>query len=207
MKQRLPLVIALLALTVAVLGTTPVGSEAAQVIAFARNAGAVNGIKASAKPRAGYLVPLGKDGKFPAAVVPASGNVLQGAQGIPGPQGPQGVQGPQGAQGPQGPAGTFRAYGYVDPTSPSLVAARTHNIASVSRVSTGVYCLTVSGGINVAATSPFAQPEFGGSVGSTLDAYVYLNPTGTCTMNNQLEVVTFSSGSAVNNVAFVVGIP
>jgi hypothetical protein len=207
MKQRLPLVIALLALTVAVLGTTPAGSAAAQVIAFAKNAGSVNGIHASAKPRPGYLVPLGKDGKFPAAVIPSSGNVLQGAQGNPGPQGAQGAQGPQGTQGPQGPAGTFRAYGYVDPTNPSLDAARTRNIASVSRVSTGVYCLTVSGGINLDQTSAFAQPEFGASVGSALDVYVYLNPTGTCTMNNQLEVVTFSAGSASNGVAFVVGIP
>ena len=41
------------------------------VAAFAANAGAVNGIKASRTPKAGRLVPLGRNAKLPASVVPS----------------------------------------------------------------------------------------------------------------------------------------
>ena len=69
---------------------------------FAANAGAVNGIEASKTPKPGQLVPLGRNGKLPAAVIPAN---LRGSAGPAGPVGPSGPQGAQGAQGPQGPAG------------------------------------------------------------------------------------------------------
>ncbi len=49
----------------------PLGQAAGRTVAsFAKNAGAVNGIKASRKPAPGRLLPLGKNGKFPSAVVP-----------------------------------------------------------------------------------------------------------------------------------------
>jgi hypothetical protein len=47
----------------------------------------VDGIHASRIPRAGYLVPLGANGRFPDSV------------GLAGPQGPQGQQGPGGPPG------------------------------------------------------------------------------------------------------------
>ena len=93
MRQRLPLVLSAAALVVAVLGSTPVGGAAGaalrDVVPFARNAGAVGGIKASRSPRPGQLLPLGADRKCPAGVLPA------GTQGPPGPQGPPGVAGLQ----------------------------------------------------------------------------------------------------------------
>jgi len=65
------------------LGSTSLGGAALNAIVpfakqagFAKNAGAVNGIKASKLPRPGSLVPLGKDGKFPQSV---------GQAGPPGP--------------------------------------------------------------------------------------------------------------------------
>ena len=97
--RSLPLALSVAALVVAVLGGTPAGEAAADgVVAFAKNAGAVNGIKASRTPRAGRLLALGRNGKIPARVVP----VERGPQG---PAGPQGQRGPAGATGPQGPAG------------------------------------------------------------------------------------------------------
>src|SRR5207302_1900704 len=78
-RLRLPIVLATTALVVAVFGWTPLG-QAAQNLAgkvipplakkanFAKNAGAVTGIKASRKPKANYLVPLTKTGKFPISV-------------------------------------------------------------------------------------------------------------------------------------------
>lgn len=68
----------------------------------ADNATRVGGLKASKTPRAGQLVPLGKDRRFPASVLPPG---LQGAPGPQGAPGSQGAAGPTGATGPQGPRG------------------------------------------------------------------------------------------------------
>ena len=87
------------ALALAVLTASPAGGAARRSIAaFAKNAGAVNGIKASRTPKPGRLVPLGKNAKLPASVVPTT-------RGERGPSGPPGAQGPQGPVGPRGPAG------------------------------------------------------------------------------------------------------
>jgi hypothetical protein len=84
------------------LAASPAGGAARRSIAaFARNAGAVNGIKASRTPKPGRLVPLGRDAKLPSSVVPT----VRGARGLQGPIGPAGPQGPQGTAGPAGPAG------------------------------------------------------------------------------------------------------
>jgi hypothetical protein len=84
------------------LAASPAGGAARRSIAaFAHNAGAVNGIKASRTPKPGRLVPLGKNAKLPGSVVPTA----RGARGFPGPQGPIGPAGPQGPQGATGPAG------------------------------------------------------------------------------------------------------
>jgi Collagen triple helix repeat (20 copies) len=113
--KRLPIVLSTTALVVAVFGSTPVGHAVGSAVPFAThaktadrasNAGAVNGIKASKTPRAGWLVPLGKDGKFPASV---------GASGLAGPLGPKGERGEQGAAGPTGPKGAPGAKGATGP--------------------------------------------------------------------------------------------
>ncbi len=90
------------ALLLAVLVASPAGGAARRSLAaFARNAGAVNGIKASRTPKPGRLVPLGKNAKLPSSVVPT----VRGPRGLPGAQGPVGPQGPAGPQGAAGPAG------------------------------------------------------------------------------------------------------
>ena len=97
LRERLPLVLSITALAVALLGFTGLGEAAGRVVGvalFAKNAGKVNGIKAARTPRPGFLVPLNGDGKFPESV------------GVAGPRGPEGAQGPQGPQGPAGPPGT-----------------------------------------------------------------------------------------------------
>ena len=106
MSSRISLVLSATALVVALLGSTPLGEAARQAIPplakhaktadYATNAGAVNGLKASRLPRAGRLVPLGADGKFPASI----GQV--GPAGAAGPAGPQGPKGDTGAQGVPG---------------------------------------------------------------------------------------------------------
>jgi len=101
---RLPVVLSIAALAAALLGSASAGqafsgASFAKRAGFAKNAGAVNGIKASRTPAPGKLVPLGQDGKFPASV------------GLAGPKGPKGDTGEKGDTGPQGPAG-LSGYGY-----------------------------------------------------------------------------------------------
>lgn len=71
MKGRLPLVLSITALIVALTGFTSIGEAARDAIPrFARNADRVDGIHAARRPRTGYLYPLGRGAKFPAAVLP-----------------------------------------------------------------------------------------------------------------------------------------
>ena len=115
-RQRLPVVLSAAALVIAVLGATPHGFAAltgvTKVALFARNAGKVGGIAASKKPKAGKLLPLGKNGKFPAAVLPVA---AKGPPGAEGPRGPAGPAGPQGSQGIQGLKGSKGATGPAGP--------------------------------------------------------------------------------------------
>jgi len=112
-KTRLLAALAGAALALAALAASPAGGAARRTIAaFAANAGAVNGIKASRSPKPGRLVPLGRNAKLPPSVVPT----VRGARGAPGaigpagPQGPAGAQGPPGATGPAGPGAGKLAY-------------------------------------------------------------------------------------------------
>jgi hypothetical protein len=94
-----------LGLVLAALTVSSVGQAARRTVSsFAHNAGAVNGIKASRAPKPGRLVPLGRNAKLPAVVLPLRRGE-RGEPGRPGPAGPQGPAGAQGAPGPQGPQG------------------------------------------------------------------------------------------------------
>jgi hypothetical protein len=120
------------ALVLAVLTVSSVGEAARHAVSsFARNAGAVNGIKASRTPKPGRLVPLGRNAKLPAAVLPLRRGE-RGEPGRPGPAGPQGPQGPQGPVGAHGPAGPAGPPGTAGPPAtrinydvPSSTAATT----------------------------------------------------------------------------------
>ena len=76
MQRRLPIVLSLTALVVAVAGITPLGEaarDATQVVRFARNADKVDGIHASRAPKAGRLLALNSSKKFPASVFTSTG--------------------------------------------------------------------------------------------------------------------------------------
>jgi len=105
LKTRTIAALACAALALTAFAATPAGGAVGRSIAaFAVNAGAVNGIKASRTPKAGRLVPLGRNAKLPASVVPTQRGA-RGLTGAQGPPGPQGANGPQGQIGPPGPAG------------------------------------------------------------------------------------------------------
>lgn len=100
MKNRLPTVLAVTALVVALLGST--GIAQAVVVGFAANAGKLAGFKASKKAKKNTVVVRGQNGKIDAASIPAQARGARGATGAPGATGPPGAQGIQGTQGIQG---------------------------------------------------------------------------------------------------------
>jgi hypothetical protein len=98
MSQRLPIALSVAALVVAMLGSTPIGTAARDLVAPRASVGTPQlktGAVTSAKVRNYSLLAIDfKRNQLP-----------RGAQGPAGPQGAQGPAGPQGPQGPAGPAG------------------------------------------------------------------------------------------------------
>jgi hypothetical protein len=150
-----------------------------------------------------------------------------GAQGPIGPEGPQGPMGLTGPPGDQGPAGTARAYATVNPSCPgnACTVALSKDIASVTRVSTGNYCVwapgissefvpayaaveyTTTPSPQAAATAVASNDPSQCSEGHFL---VVTRRLGTETVKNTSNAtVTVSSGTdaAANNVGFTVLIP
>ena len=87
--KRLPIVLSVTALVVALMGGTPLGQAARDAFPFAKNADRVDSLHASTKATAGKLFPLGKNAKFPASVL----SVTRGPKGDQGPQRDPGAQG------------------------------------------------------------------------------------------------------------------
>ena len=101
MKNRLPLILSILAVAITVLGATPVGQAAHRLLLPAHSVGTRelrDDAVVGAKVKDGSL--LAKD--FKAGQLPT---------GLQGPQGAQGQQGPQGKQGPPGPVDTSKLLG------------------------------------------------------------------------------------------------
>jgi len=96
------LLVAAVALALAVSPLAYGAAKAVKHALFADNAGKVDGLSASKKPKPGKLLALNKKGKFPSKVVPV---------GPPGPAGPQGEKGDKGDPGAQGTPGDNGAAG------------------------------------------------------------------------------------------------
>jgi hypothetical protein len=166
-NHRLPVLLSATALLVALFGSTPLGravvstvppfAKHAKTADFAANAGAVNRLRASTHPRAGWLVALGSDGKFPVSV---------GQVGPPGPQGPKGDQGSQGPSGQKGPSGPKGSTGPAGPSGPAGPAGPP-GLSGWTFVTVGV--TTPPGGAqNWVASCPAGKKALGG--GATVGA-------------------------------------
>ena len=149
MKGKWSWAVAAGSLVLAVLVTAPIAVSGKGILAS--NSDRVDGIHASRTVRPGVLVPLGKNAKLPASVVPTvtgpAGPIgATGPQGLAGPAGPQGATGAPGPPGPRGstvsytygysehvmvPVGSFRFAEAICPTG-TLVVGGGHATESVS---------------------------------------------------------------------------
>jgi N-acetylmuramic acid 6-phosphate (MurNAc-6-P) etherase len=84
MKGRLPIVLSITAVLIAVAASTPLGHAASNAVRFARNADKVDGIHASRSPKAGRLLALNRSRKFPASVIPTTTTAIAGHEVITG---------------------------------------------------------------------------------------------------------------------------
>ena len=109
MRGRWSAAVAAGSLVVAVLAFAPLAGSAKGV--FATNSDKLDGIHASKTVKAGTLLPLGKNAKFPASVIPN----VQGPRGATGATGATGAQGPKGDTGAQGANGNTGATGAQGP--------------------------------------------------------------------------------------------
>jgi Collagen triple helix repeat (20 copies) len=146
MRQRIPIVLSVTALLVALLGATPYGEAATNAVlaTFAQNAGKLRGFAPSKSAKKNTVVVRGANGKIDRGSLPATASALgvrgpQGAQGppgtagapgqqglqgepglhgAPGPQGEHGLQGAPGSQGAPGPQGPQGEQGLQGPQGP-----------------------------------------------------------------------------------------
>jgi hypothetical protein len=122
MSRRLAIALTLTGVVVAALGFTSLGGASVRALSatvipkakYALNAGKVGGLKVSRAPRAGYLYPIPKTGKFPLSMIPFDTTSATG-----GPPGPNGPAGPAGAKGPSGDPGRQGDPGQGGPQGPS----------------------------------------------------------------------------------------
>ncbi len=114
MKSRLPVVLSVTALVVAVFGITPLGHATSTIVQthFAKNANFLRGKAPSVKAGKNKVPVANKAGKLDkswGAVGPRGPAGAPGANGANGAPGPAGPAGPAGAPGATGPAGPFPA--------------------------------------------------------------------------------------------------
>jgi hypothetical protein len=162
LSRRLPLVLSIVALVIAVLGSTPVGHAAKGLILPPNSVGAAQ-LKPNAvtglKVKDGSLVAADfRKGQLPAGPAGATGPA--GPQGPAGPAGPQGAQGQQGPQGPSpatawayaGPSGLEHAKGVVSAT---LTGAGTYRVVFSRDVSS---CIVVATPTTPTGTASASKP-------------------------------------------------
>jgi hypothetical protein len=131
---------------------------------------------------------------------------LTGAQGAQGATGAQGAKGDKGDTGAQGAAGTARAFGSVFSSgSPTTYAGTRMKNATVTRPATGVYCITLSGGVDPSTTIPVVSTDFSSA---SSQAIAQIRSSGIGCAAGQLAVYTWNASTgAAENAGFSFVIP
>ncbi len=84
---------------------------------------------------------------------------------------------------------------------------RADGVSAVRNIGPGIYCLTLAAGTNLADAVVHVTPEWGGSIGNDLAAYWQTREGARQCDTDELEVRTFSGGTASDTVDFTVSIP
>jgi len=199
MRTRLPLVISLTALVVAVFGSTSLGGASVRLIEsvppFAKKAGyaktagfakladnakAVNAIRAARTPQPGKLLPLDADGKLPASI------------GAVGPTGPAGPKGDQGA------SGLVRAYARIKADG-SIDTSRANKGVVGARHQSAYTCVKLDPSIDASKAVPSVTPDlsdFRFSIPTNI-AWAAVATSG-CTGSNELFIAIGGLGPDIN---------
>ena len=144
-KSKLTTIVAVTAVVIAVLGTTPLGRAAGGLILPKNSVGAIQLKKAAVN---GLKV---KDGTLMAADFKA-GQIPAGPKGVPGAQGPKGDPGAQGPKGDKGDAG--------QPGAPGLPGAS--GISGWQRLLAGAVAVAAGGTNGSTANCPAGKKVLGG---------------------------------------------
>jgi hypothetical protein len=186
MRNRLPLVLSVTALIVAVFGATPLGQAALDAVPFAKsanyatlagNAQKLNGRKSSLSGAPGTIPVVGATGKLAASI------------GAVGPQGPKGDPGKNGKDGKDGKTATAL---WAKLFNGAVVASS--GVVNSSLLSTGLLELT------------FNQDVSRCAVTTGIDVIVTNYAVRTSTDGTKLRVGTFLTNGSLSNIPVSVAV-
>jgi hypothetical protein len=216
----------LLASTAAVVGTMAVavpalaasgsGSSPAAHSARGRRCNVVIVISHGRRVRAcliqgprGFTGPAGQRGPTGKTGAPGGKTGATGKTGKTGAPGKTGATGPTGPQGPIGLTG-IPAYAIVQPTStpPAVNLINASNIASVTEPSPGVYCITPTAGVSLAAGVAAVSPEVSYGTPAGAPGVIAVNAQHTnCTTPYEVDTYTPGTTTLATGYAFTIVVP
>jgi hypothetical protein len=137
---------------------------------------------------------------------------FNGATGKTGPAGKNGTNGKEGKEGKAGTNGTTVAYAIVQPTStpPTVNLINASGIASVSEPSPGVYCVTPTPGVSLAASLAVVSPEVSYGTPAGVPGVIAVNAQHTNCPSTPYEIDTYAPGTTptlATGYAFTIAIP
>jgi hypothetical protein len=132
--------------------------------------------------------------------------LVKGPRGKRGKRGPAGPAGPAGPQGAQGAPGSAKAWAVVY-SAGNLVKG--FNIASVSRVGTGLYCIATSNGTNTTNSAALATPDWSDIAVANGDTVQVVSEEAFngCSPKTQFEIRTVDSSNVAKNLGFDFMVP
>jgi len=136
---------------------------------------------------------------------------FNGANGKTGAAGKNGINGKEGKEGKAGTNGTIIAYAIVQPTStpPTVNLINASGITSVSEPNPGVYCITPTAGVSLAAGLAAVSPEVSYGTPAGAPGIIAVNAQHTNCPATPYEVDTYTPGTPTlaTGYAFTIVIP
>jgi hypothetical protein len=159
----------------------------------------------------GFTGPAGPRGATGKTGAPGGKTGATGKTGKTGSTGKTGATGAAGPQGSTGPTG-IPAYAIVQPTStpPTVNLINASNIASVTEPSPGIYCVTPTAGVSLAAGVAAVSPEVSYGMPPGVPGVIAVNAQHANCPSTPYEVDTYTPGTTqtlATGYAFTIVIP